>query len=84
MAWMDEIHSNGRRPREEEDVVRQVTKIPPGTIFVTCEAFSVDTRPCLSPTVHLLAQLVKGRIPRCVSRRAQTQRPAASWAECFT
>lgn len=41
-------------------------------IFVTREAFSVDTRPCLSPTVHLLTQLAKGRIFRFVSRRVKT------------
>lgn len=69
---MDEIHSNGRRPREEEVVGRQVAKITAGAIFATREDFSVDTRPCLSPTVRLLAQLVKGRIFRYVSRSAQT------------
>lgn len=29
-------------------------------IFVTREAFSMDIRPRLSPTVHLLAQLERG------------------------
>lgn len=71
MVWMDEIHSNGRRPREEEVVGRQIAKITAGAIFVTRDDFSVDTRPCLSPTVHLLAQLVKGRIFRYVSRSVQ-------------
>lgn len=70
MAWMDEIHSNGRRPRGEEVVGRQIAKITAAAIFVTREAFSVDTRPCLSLTVRL-AQLVKGRISRCVSRSVQ-------------